>query len=270
MLELQLAILDQRVALHTDDPEIAAVLRSVFGAFATDAGGRADLSVLADRRSGSFRVRTHCGTDVDCESLSDLVHIVDKDLMVEVQRRRPDLLFVHAAVLRHGANAVVLAGDSGSGKSTIAWGLVRAGFGFLSDELAPIDPRTCTVEAYPRALGLKRVPPGMELSDSALHLEHTVHVPVAELGTVPAPTRLPLSAIFFVQHDPAASAPRIAAVSAAESAARLYVLCLNALAHPSAGLDAVVSIAESVRGYELATAGIRETCTQLRSLVGDS
>lgn len=267
MHELRLDVLNQRASLSTDDPEIGSVLRDVFGAFAAVYAGHADLSLGVLRRGPHFEVRTSSGAPVACSTLSDVVHVVDKDLTVEVQRRRPDLLFVHAAVLQYGSQAIVLAGDSGSGKSTTSWGLASLGFGFMSDELAPIDPQSLRVDPYPRALGLKRVPEGLELPATALRLERTIHVPAADLGMQGRAAPLPLSRIFFVHHDPAVREPRIDPITTADTAARLYVLCLNALAHPASGLDAVASIATGVRGYSLTTAGLADTCERLRTAV---
>jgi hypothetical protein len=264
---LHIEILTQRFALSTDDSEIARVLMCVFGAFAANARGAPQLSLDAMRHGAGYRVRTSSGAIVECATLSNLVHVVDKDLTVAVQRRRPDLLFVHAAVLQAGVSAIALAGDSGSGKSTTAWGLSREGFGFLSDEFAPIDPRSSSVVPYPRALGLKRLPVGVELPRAALRLEHTIHVPVSELTRADLRNSRPLSSVFFVRHDPSAEVTEIAPLSAAETAARLYVLCLNALAHENAGLDAVTAIGATVRGYALRTASLGDTCARLRNFL---
>jgi hypothetical protein len=269
--ELRLDMLGLRASLCTPDAEIAAVLRDVFGAFAVDVDGRGGLTLTAFRREQGFAVATgsdavtDSGAATECATLSDLAYAVDKNLVLEVQRHRPDLLFVHAAVLEHEGRAILLAGDSGSGKSTTALGLTRLGFRLMSDELAPIDPRALTVEAYPRALGLKRVPPGQTIPMPARTLERTIHVPVTALGQVAVPPRSRLSRIFFVRHAPEARAPQLTPLSAAETAARLYVQCLNALAHPAAGLDAVADIAAGVPGYSFTTADLEASCRLVAS-----
>ena len=75
----------------------------------------------------------------------DLLYFLDGDLSIQLQKRRPDLYFLHSAVLgRHGL-AALLVGPSGVGKSTAAWALSHHGFDFKGDELAPIDVETRTI-----------------------------------------------------------------------------------------------------------------------------
>ena len=55
--------------------------------------------------------------------------------LMEMLKRR-GLYAVHAAAVSEGGRALLLAGATGSGKSTLAVALVRAGFGFMGDDLA--------------------------------------------------------------------------------------------------------------------------------------
>jgi hypothetical protein len=60
---------------------------------------------------------------------------LDDDVAIEIQRR-PDLYFVHAAVLELGAG--VHAGRRiSTGKSTTAWALLHHGCGYLAMNSAP-------------------------------------------------------------------------------------------------------------------------------------
>ena len=52
-----------------------------------------------------------------------------------------------------------LVGESGCGKSSLAWALTRRGLGYFSDELAPIEVEGVRVLPFPRALRLKAAPP---------------------------------------------------------------------------------------------------------------
>ncbi len=63
---------------------------------------------------------------------------------------------VHAAAaVSHGV-AVLLPAPAESGKTTTVAGLVRAGFGYLTDEVVAIDPDTLLAQPYPRALCVDR------------------------------------------------------------------------------------------------------------------
>lgn len=59
------------------------------------------------------------------------------------------LLIFHAAMLELNDNGLILAADSGDGKSTLAAGLALAGWRLLSDELTLLDPDD-TVKPNPR------------------------------------------------------------------------------------------------------------------------
>jgi hypothetical protein len=71
-------------------------------------------------------------------------------------RSRPDLVIVHAAVATWGGSALLLPAAMEAGKTTLVAGLVLRGLGYLSDELAAIDPATLLVQPYPKPLTLER------------------------------------------------------------------------------------------------------------------
>ncbi len=60
------------------------------------------------------------------------------------------LIIFHAAMLASGANGLIMAADSGDGKSTLAAGLALSGWRLLSDELTLLDPED-TELVEPRA-----------------------------------------------------------------------------------------------------------------------
>ena len=68
---------------------------------------------------------------------------------------REGLYAVHAGAAAGPRGAVIVAGRSGQGKSTLVLGLVRRGLALLSDELALLDPRAGLVRAYPRAVHVR-------------------------------------------------------------------------------------------------------------------
>lgn len=187
--------------------------------------------------------------------------LLDKDITVELQKLRRDLYFVHAAVLTRDA-AVMLVAEPGGGKSTLTWALLHHGFGFLSDELAPVDLVTLEVHPYPRTLALKREPPDTyPLPRRTVVTSRSLHVRDVPGGVGKAAA--PLGAVVFLHYDPEAAEPAMRRLTAAEAAARLYANALNPLAHTGEGLDGAVRITAARPCYELVTADLSATCALL-------
>ena len=196
----------------------------------------------------------------------DLVFLLEQDLTVELQKQRSDLYFLHSATLERHGKACLLAAESGSGKSTTAWGLLHHGFRYLSDELSPIDLGSMRVFPYPHALCLKREPPpAYALPAATIRVGHRLHIPTHALPGATLSWPCVVGAVFLVKHQPMLNAPELRAVTRAEASAHLYVNALNALAHPSHGLDAVVRIAEHAPCFAVESADLAATCALIAS-----
>ena len=266
---LSFRILGQCVRIEHDAPHLDDLLIANFGAMTNPAKGLpADLRyVISETDSGLFihspdRVPLRCGTP------DDLLFLLDKCITVDLQKQRPDLLFLHSAAVERQGKAYLFAADSGCGKSTTTWAMLHHGFGYLSDELSPIDMESMQILPYPHALCLKRPPPlPYPLPDTTIALKRTMHVPTESL---PAPTitePMPLGGVFLVRYCPDLEAPSLRVIGPAEAGARLYVTALNALAHHDYGLDSVVSIVAHVPCYALSTADLAKTCDLIRNAV---
>jgi hypothetical protein len=149
------------------------------------------------------------------------------------------------------------------------WALLHHGFGYLSDELAPIELSSMHVHAYQRALSLKRRPPlPYSLPPGTMCTPHTLHVPVQHMPRIAKAASFPLAAMFFVAYDPGASAPTIHPITPGEAGARLYANALNQLAHSHAGLDAASRIARAIPSFMLHTADLPATCALICAALG--
>lgn len=198
----------------------------------------------------------------------DLILALESDLVVQVQLRRPDLLFLHAAVLEKGNVCHLLTGHSGAGKSTTCWGLLCRGFGYLSDEMAPIDIDAMTVLPYPHALCLKSAPPpGFEVPEMTRRTSRGYHLPTSRFDFVHTGDSLPLRSIFFVEYDASRTRTDVSEAEGAEAATRLYPNTLNALAHDNAALPAVAAIAAHCRAWSLRFSSLDDVLDTIERLV---
>ena len=198
----------------------------------------------------------------------DFVSKFDKDLVIEIQKLRPDLYFVHAAVFVLHGSAIALVAPSGFGKSTTTWGLLHHDFDYLSDELAPIDVSTLRVHPFPRALCLKTNPPSTyPLPASAIGTCRAFYVPTCLFPGQTITDSLPLDAIFFLRFISENTQPRLTPVSAADATVRLFTNTLNLLAHTEYGIDRAIAIVSKARCFELLTGDLGRTCELMRTFL---
>lgn len=269
--QFSFAVLGLHVLVDCPDPELRRLLVGNFGAMASPERESPDMefSVNGDGRLSSLslvRRGKAAQAAVDAIDSSHLLYLLEKQITIELQRRRADLYFLHAAAIALAGKACLLTAESGGGKSTTTWGMLHHGFDYLTDELSAVDIRSMRVFPYPHAICLKHQPPdSYPLPPSALHLARTIHVPTWSLpGTAVSEPR-PLAAVFLLKHRPDLSAPEVRAIGPAEAGARLYANALNALAHANYGLDAVARIAEQVPCFSVSSARLSSTCEMIRA-----
>jgi hypothetical protein len=93
---------------------------------------------------------------IESDHEDDIFHHFFWHVHAETFRRTGSFFLVHAGtVVAPNGRGVVLPGASEAGKTTLVMGLVRAGFGYLSDEVAVIDPVTRRLYPYPKSLSVK-------------------------------------------------------------------------------------------------------------------
>lgn len=262
-------ILDRAVRIDCADPGLRAVLAANYAAMArSSVDGPFDLHYRVSRNGqpSGFALSRPGATAVHADNSGDLLFLLEKDLVVELQRRCPEFLFLHSGALDLDGKACLLVGESGAGKSTTTWALLHHDFRYLSDELSPINVERLEVHAYPHALCLKERPPRpYSLPRDALDLGRTIHVPANAMPEIAVREPRPIAALFLVKYSSGVSVPSLRALRAAEASAHLYVSALNALAHPNRGLDAVARLAESVPCFALAAADLQSTCALIAS-----
>jgi hypothetical protein len=180
--------LSHTFSVRCDDPVIRDYVSRVLHRFAIAEGSTSDhVYEVVDLGQGQTQSRYRLLVDgrlmlVSGSSgniLADLFAHVNLDT-VEAAR---ELVLVHAgAVVAPNGLGMLLPAPSGAGKTTLVAGLVEAGFGYLSDEAAVLDPATGDLLPYPTHLSLKAKsrdrfrdampdPADIRLSDDTWHVD---------------------------------------------------------------------------------------------------
>lgn len=263
--------LEVEFTVRSPTAEVAAAVDFLYAEMRAERGAagasrKLAVDIVPGVAGGTLEVFFEGEKAFEASNVSELLHGLDNELTVFLELATPALYFVHAAVVEVDGRATILVGRSGSGKSTTAFALAEAGAGYLSDELAPLDPGSGLVHPYPRALCLKRPPPPpLRLPLGALLAEGTIHVLPASLAGGVRKEPCPLGRIVFVEYRPSTRTPSLRRISRGEAALRLYEQALNQLAHPAAGLDSTISLVGRAECCELLSAGIPETLRALRT-----
>jgi hypothetical protein len=153
--------LSHTFSVRCDDPGIRDYVSRVLSRFAVAEGGTSDhayevVDLGPSQTQSRYRLlvdgRLTLVSGSSGNILADLFAHVNLDT-VEATR---ELVLVHAgAVVAPNGLGMLLPAPSGAGKTTLVAGLIEAGFGYLSDEAAVLDPSTGDLLPYPSHLSLK-------------------------------------------------------------------------------------------------------------------
>ena len=270
---LSFLILECLVNVHCDSLYLQSILRNIYGAMhISDSDNTPDLEYKITQNNseqGQFSIFREGTSELTTNDEGEFIFLFEKDMTIELQKIRSDLIFIHAAALEFNGVGFLLVAPSGTGKSTTTWGLVNSGFNYLSDELAPIDPNTMLLHSYPHALCLKDRPPMFELPGDCLFTSQTIHVYGGILSEKIQLNPVLLKAVIFLEYHPDNLEPEILMISRGDAASHLYVNSLNILAHSNSdyGMAAVIKIAKQTHNYRLFSNQLDKTSDKLKSLI---
>jgi hypothetical protein len=177
-------------------------------------------------------------------------------------RQTGDFVLIHAgAVSTPAGEGMLLPARSGGGKTTLTTALVRAGFQYLTDDAAPVDPVSGTLYPYPKPVNLKRgsgsVFPDLFPSRTRTGYVDWRWMRPAQIrpGAVGGPCRIR----FVVAHEYRPGAPtEITRVTPAESAMDLLNNSLNFPRYRARALPLVADIARESRSYRMVSGNLDE------------
>ncbi len=170
--------------VRANDESVLARVDDTYGWFATDrrpadgAGRTVEVALVRDTQGGTTIVgadgRTSRWRDED-QPLVALFDAIVGGLIAALSEA--GILAIHAGVVGRDGQAILIAGRSGRGKTTLVLSLLRRGFDLLSDELALVGPDDRTILAYPRGLHVR--PQALGLFPE---LGFLADIPAQELG----------------------------------------------------------------------------------------
>jgi len=191
-----------RIGLRTNRPEALAQLTAILPPGWKAARGRTVERLFslyvggAGERAGQRKFHL-AFSDFDriarARELPDVLDALASDLQLYVAEHARRRVFIHAGVVGWRGQAIVIPGDSMSGKSTLVEALVRAGAEYYSDEYAVLDA-AARVHPFPK-LPQRRDPATFRQT------AFTVESVGGTIGTRP----LPVGTVIISQYDPDAT-----------------------------------------------------------------
>ena len=188
-------------------------------------------------------------------------------------------LQLHAATMCYKGQGIILAGNSGDGKSTLAAGLITRGFTYLSDEFALIHPETLSLHPFPKALCIKSgsFETIKELNLPLWRRRHYVkalkgavgYVRPSDFASGDAPQPCPIRYVVFPKYI-AGEKPRLYSVSAGKTAFSLAAHSFNRDAFGSATVAILSRVVRGAKCVGLVSGPIEETCDLLLSQLLDT
>jgi len=270
LTSIALSIFDISIRIEAC-PVAHPLVQTVFGAHKSQGSGPARLNYRLhwrkNRRDFVLETPTHTATTT---RRGEALYWLEKHLTIDIQKQRPDLLFLHAAVVSYRERTLLMSGPSGAGKSSLTWGLLHKGYGYMSDELAPVDPATGHVWPYLRAINLKQPLPAPYAPPSGyLETEHALHIPVHLIPSDCERRPRPVTDVLLIEYAGRHRQPRIDSLRHAEALSRLYPNLLNGLAHAQAGLPALSRVVERSHCYHFETGDLNTSCKLLENQLRD-
>ena len=177
--------------------------------------------------------------------LQDIFALLEYDLEVYVAEQARRRVFVHAGVVGWNGRAIILPGQTRSGKSTLVAALVRAGATYYSDEFAVIDTQG-RVHPYPRPLMIRSETGELR------------KIPIEAMGGRAGRRPLPVGTVLLTRYRPG-SAWRPRRLSTGATVMRLLEHTLSARSAPKQALAALARVAGEAQNLT----GVRSDADEL-------
>jgi hypothetical protein len=237
----------RQLTFTTDVKEVAAFVAETFRhMLAPRANDRSTSLSMLKTRDG-YALHTAETIEYPELEISLLLPLIKDEVRLQLMRSRPDLLWLHAGSVERNGQAVLLAGTSGQGKSTITTRLCEIGWRLLSDDISPVRMETDRVVPFPQ-LPVRRIHTGRDVSaDEVFQLERET-VSLAAENIVRSD--VPIAGVIFIAYSPGADT-KIVRLRRGSAALELLRNLTNFIDHKSAAVDRAAALARRLPGYSL-------------------
>jgi hypothetical protein len=223
---------------------VAAAFRAMLTPVGASVMGRLEISC----RDGAYTVRGGREPEATEVSLDGLLRQVRYRVTVLFLEARPDLLWFHASAAAVRDRAVMIAGPTGHGKSTLATRLTTLDWLFLADDVAPLDMAARAVLPFPQTPAI-REDPGPDIADVGVPdlPKSDVTLLSHEIGRA----AVPLGMLVFPTYSRGAAEGELRRCSRGEAAVALLRGALNFPAHGEGAIRAAATLCRHVPAYRL-------------------
>ena len=145
-------ILSSWLSLTTDDRRVFLAFDQDYEAFRNTAPQfQVHLAVSVFQKNGGLHLIIN---DLNWQiGGNQALHCVYHKILDHFHQQLAQQFFlIHASVVARDGQAILIGGPAGAGKSTLTLALTHLGYGFMSDDLAPLDRITGMVNPFPRTL----------------------------------------------------------------------------------------------------------------------
>lgn len=259
--------------LEADDASAAEVLDFLCAAMATErSADGATVFRLGPGADGSIAVFHDDAVIYQGPTAGGAAAFLLEKLQDHLVKHGTSGIWLHAAAVARGERSLLLAGATGSGKTTLATRLLLRGCDHLTDELVWIDPSGTRLCGFARPLHLK--PGARELFAELLAQPGDAAVAETAPGHHVAPLRLGVSVrrdakpdvLVFPTYTSDARLD-LSPLSKAQAAARMMRCLVDARGRALHGFDDVARIAQVVSAYALVYSDLEEAGGSLEALL---
>jgi hypothetical protein len=252
-----------QVEIRTSIEAVQDMVAAVFEHMLVPASIRSAGTIQAQRSESGYLLKSITDIPFQRDQLDLLLEMVRDEVHFQFMRARPDLLWLHAATVERNGAALLIAGQSGQGKSTLSTKLCERGWRLLSDDISPVSMEEDVVYPFPQMPRRRRFP-GAMVDRYKLHtLEREVVVMRAE-----GLSRLPVtvSAIAYIEFMTDGDAT-LETLSRGAAALELLRNSVNFGDHRNAAVSRAASLCVGVRAYRLCYNSVTTAVDYLETLL---